>query len=170
VAKRKKAQAGIVPSMKIKLLYVETSKDAWIKSFEEDYKKKISRFVKLELLPIKSSKHSRDQAQQKIKDEEQKILKAIKDNEFVILCDERGKSFSSEDFAKKLKSLEDTANKDITLVIGGAFGIGAEVKNRANLTLKLSEFVLSHQIALTVVMEQLYRAQTIVHGKKYHNS
>ena len=82
-------------------------------------------------------------------------------------CDAGGTSFTSERFAEWLQRLREDA-RDVAFVIGGAFGLAPEVRERAELTLSLAPWTLPHELARLVLAEQLYRAGTIGRGEPYH--
>lgn len=85
----------------------------------------------------------------------------------VVACDERGTAMTSAEFASWLQR-EREAARDVALVIGGAYGLGAPVRERASRTLALAPWTLPHELARLVLAEQLYRAGTIVRGEPYH--
>jgi 23S rRNA (pseudouridine1915-N3)-methyltransferase len=84
-----------------------------------------------------------------------------------IACDERGRAFTSADFAAWLDKLRTDA-QDVAFLIGGAFGLPADLKGRADHALSLAPWTLPHELARLVLAEQLYRAGTIVRGEPYH--
>ncbi len=98
------------------------------------------------------------------------ILKSLKDTDFVVLLDEKGKDIDTLAFAKLLDKQMQSAAKRLVFVIGGAFGVGDVVKGRSNTTLKLSSLVFPHMLARLILMEQLYRATSILSGGKYHHA
>ena len=104
-----------------------------------------------------------------IEDEAGAIFKNIKEGDFVVLLDERGKTVSSADFAKLIER-EEQNSKRLVFIIGGAFGVSGAVKKRASLTLKLSDLVFPHMLVRFIVIEQLYRASSILSGGKYHHA
>ncbi|CAF1787729.1 unnamed protein product [Brassica napus] len=87
----------------------------------------------------------------------------------VVVLDERGRDVDSEQMAELLGDAGNSGASRISFCIGGAYGHGSEVRKRANVTIRLSSMVLNHQIALVVLMEQLYRAWTILKGQNYHH-
>jgi len=97
-----------------------------------------------------------------------RILEKIKPNDFVILLDERGKNISSPEFAKLLSN-GFVNSQNFVIVIGGAFGVTEELRKRANFVWSLSKLVFPHQIVRLVLIEQIYRAQEISSGGKYHH-
>jgi 23S rRNA (pseudouridine1915-N3)-methyltransferase len=97
------------------------------------------------------------------------ILKSIKDSDYVVLLDERGKDVDTPSFAKLLDTRMQEGTKRLVFVIGGAFGVTDEVKSRANASLKLSSLVFPHMLVRLILIEQLYRASSILDGGKYHH-
>jgi 23S rRNA (pseudouridine1915-N3)-methyltransferase len=98
------------------------------------------------------------------------ILGALKPAEKVVLLDENGRSMTSQQLAATLGKWQDTGTRDVTFIIGGAFGVHEEVKQRAQLVLSLSAFTFPHQLVRLIFAEQLYRAVTILEGGPYHHS
>ena len=97
------------------------------------------------------------------------ILKLIKIDDFVILLDEKGKDLSTTDLAGLLDAQTQSGVKRLVFVIGGAFGVDDLVKERADLTFKLSSLIFPHMLVRLILVEQLYRAVTIIDGGKYHH-
>ena len=89
-----------------------------------------------------------------------------KTSDFVILLDERGKNFSSNEFSE---IIQNHTNTQVVIIIGGAYGVGEAVLTRANLTWSLSNLVFPHQLVRLILAEQLYRAQEIAKGSGYHH-
>lgn len=154
--------------MKIQFLYIETSKEDFAIRAQELYLEKIKRFVDFDIVKIKSPSLDRDSRDQKIKAESKLILSKIKPDDILILFDERGREFTSREFAQKFQqSLE--ASKKIIFLIGGAFGVAEEIINRTNFKVSLSKMVMNHHVALTMALEQIYRSFTIIKNIPYHN-
>ena len=105
--------------------------------------------------------------------EEEKLSKKLKDwpfsgREYVICCDERGENISSPEFCQRLeKSMLD--GREIVILIGGAYGFDAEVREKADLVWSFSRLVFPHMIARLIVTEQIYRASQIARGGPYHH-
>lgn len=97
------------------------------------------------------------------------ILKALKPGDFVVLLDERGKDVDTPAFAKLLDAQLQSGTKRLVFIIGGAYGVSEEIKSCANLTLRLSSLVFPHMLVRLILIEQLYRAQSILLGGKYHH-
>ena len=131
---------------------------------------KIKPFVDFEIIHLKTLKQDRDNPEQKKKFEEQSILEKITKDDFVILFDEKGKKLNSNDFAHQIQKINESGKKRGVFVIGGAYGVSDEIKNRAQIKISLSDLVMNHLVAEVVVFEQFYRALTILNRIPYHNS
>ena len=105
--------------------------------------------------------------------EEDKLAKKLeswdfKSNEVVILADERGKNISSPELSDKLSKIFNSSSEAV-IIIGGAFGVTEEVRNKADFVWSFSRLVFPHMLMRIMVTEQIYRAQEIAHGGKYHH-
>lgn len=99
--------------------------------------------------------------------EGQRLLERVPPAAHVVVCDERGVRFTSEHFAAWLGDRRDRA-QDVAFVVGGAFGVDAELRARAGTVLGLAPWTLPHELARLVLAEQLYRAGTLLRGEPYH--
>lgn len=129
-----------------------------------EYAKRLSHVAKLELIELGESKRSGPAAKA---DEAQALLGKLKPTDVLVALDERGKAFSSVQFAKWLEQHQ-AQGRHVVCVIGGDEGLDEAVRARAQLTLALSAMTLPHRLARLVLMEQLYRAFTILRGEPYH--
>lgn len=155
--------------MSIRLLTIQSSKNAWLDIASSEFSEKINHFHKFELVQLKSAKKSREDSLNKKKEESEMLLKNVKEDDYVILFDEKGTALDSKQFSEMIRKLQLSGTKRINFVIGGAFGVDEQVKKRAQKTVKVSDFVLNHHVAMTVALEQIYRAFAIIHNKPYHN-
>lgn len=104
-----------------------------------------------------------------IRDNEQvKFLKQISTSDHVILLDENGRTYNSKQFAGSLQKVMNSGVKTLVYVIGGAYGFSTELKDKYR-SVRLSDLTLSHHLARLVLVEQLYRACTIINNEPYHN-
>ncbi len=155
---------------RLEVLTVSDNKEEWLSSLQSVYLKKINHFLKFSVTSIKPYREARGQTQDKILKEGESLLKKLDTKDYVIVCDENGKIYSSVQFSKKMeKLLEQSASRKIVFVIGGAYGLSDEVKKRAQETMQLSTLVMNHHLAQAVLLEQLYRALTIIKRIPYHN-
>lgn len=97
------------------------------------------------------------------------VLDFIHDNDYVVLCDERGKELSSESLAAAYDDMLTRANR-IVFVIGGAYGVDEQLSQRADFVWSLSKLVFPHQLMRVILAEQLYRARMITKNHPYHHS
>lgn len=155
---------------KIEFWRVQSSKEKWLELFEQEYLKKLNHFKNIETRVIKTDNLPRQQSEQKVKNEEQKILKLLKAEDYLIVFDEASKSFkNSLAFAETIEKALELNKQKIIFLIGGAFGLSDELKNRADLKLSLSALTMNHHVAYAMALEQLYRSFTIINKISYHN-
>lgn len=155
--------------MKIVFYNLATAKEAWSDQACEIYLKKISHFMKLEIQNLKPKKNSRDDADYKRNEESKLLLEHLESDDFVILFDEKGKTFNSIEFSKKIENALGSSKKRLIFVIGGAYGVTEVIKSRADLSVSLSVMTMNHIMAQVVSLEQIYRAFTIIKNIPYHN-
>lgn len=155
--------------MRLKCLSVQSSKESWFLDAQRHFAKKIEGFCAFEVISLKAKSGDRKQRDYKKDKESAQILDKIKPNHFVVLCDERGQSFDSQKFSKKLVSWIESGHSEIVFVVGGAYGVSQELRERANVVWSLSEMVMNHHVAQVVVLEQIYRGFAIWKGIPYHN-
>ncbi len=105
-----------------------------------------------------------------MKDEGEKIIKAIPDNSHIVLLDERGKTFNSIEFSNFIEKRLNESVKNLVFIIGGSYGVNEIVKEKVNTTISLSNLVFPHELVRGILAEQLYRAFTIIKGEKYHHA
>lgn len=103
------------------------------------------------------------------KQEGEKLLKWLQPSDYVVLLDDKGKQYSSVEFAGYLEKKSFSAAKRLIFVVGGPYGFSEEVRERANETVSLSKMTFTHQMVRMVFTEQLYRAMTILQNEPYHH-
>lgn len=133
------------------------------------YEKRIKRYLPFEVVILPHPKGQLEQAQVKSLECEP-WLKRLHQDDYLILLDERGKSYSSEKFATKMEALLGAPHRKIIFLVGGAYGFDEALYKRANEMLSLSQMTLSHQIIRLFLLEQFYRAMTILKNEPYHHS
>jgi hypothetical protein len=149
----------------MRIIAIGKKHEKWVSSGIELFEKRLKKpfDLKWDILP-----HS-NFAEEKAREEEtQRILAKIKPSDFVILLDERGKNISSPELAKMLSN-GFVNSQNFVIIIGGAFGVADELLQRANFVWSLSKLVFPHQIVRLILVEQVYRAQEISSGGKYHH-
>ena len=154
--------------MEIKLLVVGKTKNKELISLISNYVKRIKLYNKFQIIEVNSTKSKKNNENDVKKIESENILKKVKNNDLLILLDEKGKNYSSREFANFIK-IKTQENKTIIFVIGGAFGFSSELYSKSNGLISLSSMTFSHQIIRLFFTEQLYRAFTILNNHPYHN-
>ena len=154
--------------MNIKLIYISKNKSKNIEFLVEDYEKKINHFISYSSIGLKN-KNQKSEKKLIQKSESNLILKNIKNNDLVILLDEKGKEFSTKDFSKFISDKMMNRTKNIVFIIGGAYGFSSEFKKKFKLKIALSKLTFSHDMARLFFSEQLYRSLTIINKIPYHN-
>lgn len=151
--------------MTIRVLAIGKKHESWVSEGIERYEKRMKKpfDIKWQLLP-----HSAREGDAARTEESERILAKVDARDFLVLLDERGKNIDSPALAKTLQRPFDTS-RNITVVIGGAYGVDASVHSRADFTWSLSKLVFPHQLVRLILTEQLYRAQEISGGGKYHH-
>ncbi len=148
--------------MKFRFVWVGKTKDPSYRTLQENYLGRLSHFVKTEVVEV------RDAASGETKEiEGNRILEKLNHSSFVCLLDVPGQQVSSHELAAKVESWQNSGVKEISFVIGGADGISPRVAAKANYTLSLSFLTFTHEMARVVLLEQLYRAFTIIKGYPY---
>lgn len=156
--------------MKLTLLLTGKTEGAWLKSGIEVYEERLMHYTGYQRIEIPELKLVSNLTQQQIKEREgEQILKYIKTGDELILLDEMGDEFSSQKFAAHLEKKGIYGTKNVILVIGGAYGFSEAVYRRANEKISLSKMTFSHQMVRLILLEQLYRAFTIIKGEPYHH-
>lgn len=156
--------------MRILLLVVSGSSPSWLREAREDFEQRLRHFCEFDLKELKSSGFDRDDRAVKVRQDTDLILKNLKDDDLVVLLDERGRAFTSEKFADQIEKFSLMGKRRIVFIIGGSFGVDDRLRQRSQLQVSLAPFVVNHWVAQLVVIEQIYRAFTILRKLPYHNA
>ena len=155
--------------MRITLLVVGKTTDPRLQSLIEDYQQRLKHYIPFEFVVVPDIKNATTLSQEQLKPAEgQAILSFLTPAMDVLLLDEHGREFRSIEYADFLQK-KMGSGRDLTLVIGGAYGFSKEVYNRANGKISLSQMTFSHQMIRLMAIEQIYRAMTILRGEPYHH-
>ena len=156
--------------MKINLLCIGKTDDKEIKNLINYYLTRLPRHWNFEITEIPDVKNTRNLTPDLLKKEEAKLfLNQIENTDLVVLLDEKGKQFTSREFAQKLDSYQNNSIKKICFLVGGAYGFSDEMYQRANEKISISKMTFTHQMIRLFFVEQIYRADQILQGKPYHN-
>ena len=155
--------------MKIRLLVVGKTKEKLVEEGIKEYLKRLTRYTSFEIEVIPDAKVSNKMSSNEVKQLEGKeILKKL-GSDILVLLDEKGKEFTSVAFSQWIEKHQLNSTKQITFLIGGAFGFSDEVYKRASSKIALSKMTFTHQMIRLIFIEQVYRAFTIIKGEKYHH-
>ena len=156
--------------MNIKLIVVGKTNAKYLIEGEKEDQNRLKHYIKFEEIIITDVKQAGKLSENELKKKEgQLIFGKLQNSDHVILLDDKGKSFSSVEFANFLQQKMNSSLKSLVFVIGGAFGFSDEVFQRANCKLSLSKMTFSHQLVRLIFKEQLYRGFSILRGEKYHH-
>ena len=155
--------------MKTILLLVGKTQNKNFQAGISDYSERITHYMPFEIRVIPELKNTRNlnEEQQKVREGEL-ILKELQPADTVVLMDEHGKELRSMELARWLQGKQNISRR-LVFVIGGPYGFSPDVYARANEQLSLSKMTFSHQMVRLIMVEQLYRACTIIKGEPYHH-
>lgn len=148
--------------MKLKVAWIGKTKEAAIGSLTEEYLKRISRYVPVEGVSVRD-----EAALLALSGRGERAKNTSKST--LVLMDSRGKALSSEEFAEFLGRYQDSNPLPLVIAIGEADGFSPETKSAAQHTISLGKMTLAHEVARVVLLEQVYRAFTILKGHPYHS-
>ena len=151
--------------MNIVIICVGGKHEPKIAEFVEDYTKRLKKYYALEWKTLPHQKAEPEIIRHKESDE---IIAKLDPTDVVWLLDETGNQITSLDLAEKLEQKKQTKNR-LVIIIGGAYGVDERLKKRANFVWSLSKLVFPHQLCRLILIEQLYRANSINLGTKYHH-
>lgn len=150
--------------MRVTVLVVGRPRHEGIAAAIRDYEARASRYWTMEVREVRDERGSAAVVVRRR--EAERLSEAVGARSFVA-CEEGGRSLTSAEFADWVRSARDS-NRDLTFVVGGAFGLDPSFSGRASVRLSLAPWTLPHELARLVLSEQLYRAGTILRGEPYH--
>ena len=155
--------------MNVKIVTVGKIKESYIKEAIKEYEKRLTSFCSFSIVEV-SADQINDEAliDRYKKNEAERILPNIKQDSFVVTLEIKGKRFSSEGFAEKIKEISNDGVKELVFVIGGANGLDESVSRRSNLKMSFSDMTFTHQMIRVLLVEQIYRAFKINANEPYH--
>ena len=156
--------------MRINLVCMGKTDDKEITNLVKYYQNRLPKYWNFEIIEIPDVKNAKNLSPDLLKKEEGKLfLNLIENSDTVVLLDEKGKQFTSREFASKIDHWMSSSVKKVSLIIGGAYGFSDEMYARANEKMSLSKMTFTHQMIRLFFVEQIYRADQILQGKPYHN-
>jgi 23S rRNA (pseudouridine1915-N3)-methyltransferase len=155
--------------MHVRVIAVGTRPPGWVRNACEDYITRLRSQLPVELIEIATGPRHGGAAARAVADEGQRVLAALRRGEYVVSLDEGGREFSTPELAAWLgKRMQE--GQDLAFLIGGPDGHGPEVRSRSHMSLSLSRLTLPHALARVLLLEQLYRARSLLANHPYHRA
>lgn len=158
--------------MEINIISVGKIKEDYFKKAIEEYEKRLKAYCRVNFIELKDESEGKNLSDKDIDiildKEGKRIIEKIKERSFIIVLDILGRSIDSVEFSKKINDIMFDGISSIDFIIGGSLGISQEVKDKANYSLSFSKFTFPHKLMKVILMEQIYRAFTIINNKTYH--
>lgn len=158
--------------MKFTFLTIGKIKEKWMRQGIDEYLKRLSPIAKVEILSPDEEKMPENPSpalKEKVMEKEgEKLLKYLKDEDFLILLDLKGKPVTSEELAHIIRQKMVSGTSHFFFMIGGPYGNGENIRKRANLKITISAMTFTHQMARLILAEQVYRAMKIIRHEPYH--
>lgn len=157
--------------MKIQCWTIGKANESYVEEGIEQFTKRIQHYYPIDwkIIPPPKSAGMLSATDLKLKEGES-VLALLKNEDYLIVLDERGKQLNSEQLAAFIQQRANDSEKNIVFLIGGSFGVSEALLTRANFTWSLSSLVFPHQLVRLILAEQLYRACTILRNEKYHHT
>jgi 23S rRNA (pseudouridine1915-N3)-methyltransferase len=153
--------------MKLRLVWIGKTKSAPARQLLQEYLDRVRKFVAVEVTELRDRDDVGRDTRRIIDREGEDILSRTSSAPYLVALDERGRELDSIKLAGLIEKHRGLGTKQITFVIGGHGGLSEAVRRRADLVLALSRMTLTHELARVLLMEQIYRAFTIIHDLPY---
>lgn len=156
--------------MKMVLLSVGKTDDNFSMQLIENYRKKVNFYAPFDIETVPDVKNTKNLSEKEQKLLEGKnLLKVIQPTDYIVLLDDKGKHYTSTEFAQFIEKKMNFVPKRLVFLVGGPYGFSDEMYARANEKLSLSKMTFTHQMVRLIFVEQLYRSMTILNGEPYHH-
>lgn len=150
----------------LKIVCVGKIKEKYLTDAFSEYEKRMNAFQKMKVVEVKESNNK--DLSHNLEEEANLILSNITNDEYVITLEILGQMIDSIELADKIAKLQTYGKTNITFVIGGSCGLHDKVKQRSNYALSFSKMTFPHQLMRVILIEQIYRAFTIINNREYH--
>lgn len=158
--------------MKITLITVGKLKEKYFTMAVEEYSKRLSRYVKLNIIEVADEKtpdNASPAEEENIRRKEgERIIKSLKGDEYVITLEIEGKMLDSVELSEKINQTGVSGKGHIAFIIGGSLGLSGEVRNMSDFKLSFSKMTFPHQLMRVILLEQIYRSYRILGNEPYH--
>jgi len=150
--------------MRVRIIWTGKTRDARLRALIEDYAERISHFTRCEVTELRELGRTDKTG---IDKESKRISDGLRPGSVTVLLDPDGTEWTSQQLAAQVQKWEGNGIKEVAFVVGGPNGVADDLKSRVDKRWSLSRLTLTHEMARVVLLEQLYRAYTIVHGLPY---
>ena len=156
--------------MKLALLQTGKTDEAYIRDAVAVYEKRIAKYARFEMITLPDIRNAKNMPASVLKEKEgEQMLSIFRPDDLIILLDDKGREYTTMEFASFLKDRLMSSKKRILFVVGGAWGFDDKIYERADHKLSLSRLTFSHQLVRLLFAEQLYRVLTVIAGDPYHH-
>jgi 23S rRNA (pseudouridine1915-N3)-methyltransferase len=150
--------------MRLRVIWTGKTKDPNLKALIDNYLKRLSQFSRCDIAEFRETAGSQRGG---IDKDSKRISDGLHEGAVNVLLDPDGIEWTSHELAKELQQWQNSGTKEVAFIVGGPAGVSAELSARAQKRWSLSRLTLTHEMARVVLLEQLYRAYTIIHGLPY---
>lgn len=151
--------------MRLRLVWIGKTRNEHVRALVDDYLQRLARFTRCEVTELRESASADERVV--VAEESRRITETLHAGAFIVLLDVAGRMWSSTELATELERWQTRGLKEVVFVVGGHLGVNTEVQARAHLRWSLSRLTLTHELARMLLVEQLYRAHTILRGLPY---
>lgn len=152
--------------MRFQIVWVGRTKNEHLRALTADYLGRLSHFVRCEVISAREGTRGANE-RAVLASEEDHILAVLRPDSLVVLLDVEGHNWSSTELAERIETWQVSGTREVAFIIGGHYGVSEAVRRRAQQRWSLSRLTLTHEMARVVLVEQLYRAFTIIRGLPY---
>lgn len=154
--------------LKVEVIAPGRVKEKYLSDAIDEFKKRLSKYIKLEIIETKEFKLQSKTKEEILSLEEEDILRHVEKDDYCILLEIKGEEISSIEFANLIEKLETISKGKIVFIIGGTLGNGEKLKKRANKMISFSKLTFTHTLTRFILLEQIYRAYKINNNESYH--
>ena len=151
--------------MRVRVVWTGKTRDAHLRALIDDYLKRLSHFAKCEVTELRESPGSEKTSG--IDKDSRRISDGLRQGAVSVLLDPDGSEWTSHELAAELQRWQDSGTKEVAFIVGGPGGVSDDLSKRVTRRWSLSRLTLTHEMARLLLLEQLYRAYTIIHGLPY---
>jgi len=155
--------------LKLKIIVVDRTRSTFLREGESYYLARLRKYVQVEWIEVKAAKIKKGRSPEEIlKAEGENIARKLTQRDYLVSLDRSGHQYDSEELSGWLHGLSTRVEAWTCLIIGGPLGIAREIIEQSHHALSLSRLTLTHEMSRLLLLEQLYRAFTILRGENYH--